>query len=92
MNKRFKTFFKINVRKYDSIWTHKTFANSIGWHKNCDKIRGYEDGYNDIVKLEPIKIKPKVNAEWYDGEFEDSTHADAIDAVDWFDCKLLPDW
>jgi hypothetical protein len=47
-------------------------------------IRGYEDGYNDILQLKTVKIKPKVDAYWFDGEFEDSTDADAIDAVNLF--------
>ncbi|MEI6139295.1 MAG: hypothetical protein WCP85_08520 [Mariniphaga sp.] len=48
-------------------------------------IRGYEDGYNDILRLKKVKIRAKVDAHWFDGEFEDcnDTHAlDAMDAVD----------
>ena len=45
-------------------------------------VRGYEDGYNDILQLKAIKIKPKTDAHWYDGEYELSTDADAIDAID----------
>ncbi len=44
-------------------------------------VRGYEDGYNDILQLKEVKIKPKANAHWYDGEFENSDDADAIAAV-----------
>ena len=47
-------------------------------------ISGYEDGYNDILKLKPVRIKPKPDAEWYLGVYEDSADADAIDAVDLF--------
>lgn len=47
-------------------------------------IRGYEDGYNDILKLRTIKIKPDKNSHWYLGEYEDSTDADSIPAVDLF--------
>lgn len=47
-------------------------------------IRGYEDGYNDILKVRTVKIKPNENAHWYDGEYEDSKDTDAIDAVDLF--------
>ena len=47
-------------------------------------IRGYEDGYNDILQLKKVKIKPKVDAYWFDGEFEDSNDADALDAIDLF--------
>ncbi len=45
-------------------------------------VRGYEDGYNDILQLNAVKIKPKVDAYWFDGEYEQSTDADAIDAID----------
>ncbi len=45
-------------------------------------VRGYEDGYNDILQLKAVKIKIKVDAHWYDGEYEQSTDADAIDAID----------
>lgn len=44
-------------------------------------IRGYEDGYNDILELRTVKIKPNKNAHWYDGEYEDSNSIDAIDSV-----------
>lgn len=44
-------------------------------------VRGYEDGYNDILKLKEVKIKPKTDAYWYDGEYEDSTETDAITAI-----------
>ena len=45
-------------------------------------VRGYEDGYNDILQLNAVKIKPKADAHWYDGEYEQSTDTDAIDAID----------
>jgi len=45
-------------------------------------IRGYEDGYNDVLKLKPVIIKPKADSHWFDGEFENSNDADAIDAID----------
>ena len=45
-------------------------------------VRGYEDGYNDILKLKPVKIKPKPDARWYDGEFENSDDVGATLAVD----------
>jgi hypothetical protein len=47
-------------------------------------IRGYEDGYNDILKLDPVKIKLKPDANWYLGEYEESTDSDAISAIDLF--------
>jgi len=47
-------------------------------------IRGYEDGYNDILELRSVRIKPNENSNWYDGEYEDSKDADAIDAIDIF--------
>ncbi len=45
-------------------------------------VRGYEDGYNDILKLKEVKIKPNPNAYTWDGEYEDSTDNDAITAID----------
>ncbi len=47
-------------------------------------VRGYEDGYNDILQLKRVKIKHKNDSHWYDGEFEYSNDADAIDAIDLF--------
>ncbi len=44
-------------------------------------VRGYEDGYNDILQLKEVKIKPKENSYWFDGEYEDSTDADAITTI-----------
>ena len=45
-------------------------------------VRGYEDGYNDILQLKEVKIKPKTDANWYDGEYDNSTDTDAITAID----------
>ena len=47
-------------------------------------IRGYEDGYNDILTLKPVKIKLNGNAPWYSGEYENRNDNDAISAVDLF--------
>ena len=47
-------------------------------------VRGYEDGYNDILKLRSVKIKPNKDPHWYSGEYEESNDADAIEAVDLF--------
>ncbi len=53
-------------------------------------IRGYEDGYNDILKIRDIKIKPNENSNWYDGEYIDSKDEDAIDALDLFGENTQP--
>jgi hypothetical protein len=45
-------------------------------------VRGYEDGYNDILELKPVKIKPKPDTRWYDGEFENNADEGAINAVE----------
>jgi hypothetical protein len=50
-------------------------------------IRGYEDGYNDILKLEERQIIPhRHQVEWYYGEYEDVMKDDdklkAIKAVE----------
>ena len=45
-------------------------------------VRGYEDGYNDIATLRSVKIKLKLDAEWYLGQYADSGDTDAIEAID----------
>ncbi len=45
-------------------------------------IRGYESGYNDVLKLLPVKIKLNVNEHWYEGAHDNSTETDAVDAID----------
>lgn len=47
-------------------------------------VRGYEGGYNDILNLKEIKIKTNPDAYWYDGKYELSNEANAIEAVDLF--------
>lgn len=47
-------------------------------------VRGYEDGYNDILLLKPVRIKRQAVSHWYDGEYDSSDDEDAIDAVDLF--------
>ena len=47
-------------------------------------VRGYEDGYNDILKLIEVKIKINIESDWYNGEYEESRDADAINAINLF--------
>jgi hypothetical protein len=47
-------------------------------------VRGYEDGYNDILKLRQVKIKYNPEAARYYGLYFDSEEANAILAVDLF--------
>jgi hypothetical protein len=47
-------------------------------------VRGYEDGYNDILRLNEVKIKPKADAVWYYGEYVDTNDSEAILAIDLF--------
>ena len=47
-------------------------------------VRGYEDGYNDILKLIEVKIKNNIESAWYNGEYEESRDADAINAINLF--------
>lgn len=47
-------------------------------------VRGYEEGYNDILQLKPVRIKLDVGSHWYEGEYDDSPDADAIHAIDLF--------
>lgn len=47
-------------------------------------VRGYEDGYNDIQNLRPVKIKYHPDAAWYYGEYADSKDTGTIDAIELF--------
>lgn len=45
-------------------------------------VRGYEDGYNDILQLKQVKIKPSAKTFWWNGEYQESSDTNAIDAVE----------
>lgn len=45
-------------------------------------VRGYEDGYNDILQIKQIKIKHFIEAYWYEGEYKECEDVDAIVAFD----------
>lgn len=47
-------------------------------------VRGYEDGYNDILELKTVKIKATPGSTWYDGEYDVSADGDAVVAIDLF--------
>lgn len=47
-------------------------------------VRGYEDGYNDILKLIPVKIKLNVSEHWYEGQHGKSHNNEGIIAVELF--------
>ncbi len=47
-------------------------------------VRGYENGYNDILNLKPVKIKLNTSTNWYDGEYDTSSDNDAQEAIDLF--------
>ena len=47
-------------------------------------VRGYEEGYNDILQLKLVSVIPKVNAFWWDGAYEESADANAIDAIEMY--------
>ena len=42
---------------------------------------GYEQGYDDVVNVKLIRIKPIEKAEWYVGAYDDSMAEDAISTV-----------
>jgi len=42
---------------------------------------GYEDGYDDVLKIELIRIKPAQDAMWYNGSYELSKDDDALKAI-----------
>jgi hypothetical protein len=45
-------------------------------------VRGYEEGYNDIIELKPLQLKHKQDAEWYYGEYLKSEDPDSIEAIE----------
>ena len=45
---------------------------------------------NDILQLKEVKIKLNPNAYTWDGEYEDSTNADAITAIEYIWRKPKP--
>ena len=47
-------------------------------------VRGYEDGFNDVLEMKHLKIKYNGNAEWYYGEYYLSDENDAVNAVELF--------
>ena len=47
-------------------------------------VRGYEDGYNDILSLKERRIKADPKPEWYVGEYMDSEDADALRSIELF--------
>jgi hypothetical protein len=34
-------------------------------------VRGYENGYDDIINVKEVMIKPAANPQWYDGIYEE---------------------
>ena len=47
-------------------------------------VRGYENGYNDIIMLMNRKITINIERNWWDGEYIDSKETPAIHAVELF--------
>ena len=45
-------------------------------------VRGYENGYNDILKLRSLFVRQNPEAKWYDGEYEESEATDGIEAIE----------
>jgi len=50
-------------------------------------VRGYENGYNDIIMLRKLTITVNKERMWWDGEFIDSNEAQAVSAVELFGDK-----
>ena len=42
---------------------------------------GYEEGYDDVVKVEIIRVQPSEDAKWYNGTYSVSKDSNAISAV-----------
>lgn len=47
-------------------------------------VRGYENGYNDIIMLRNLSITVNKERKWWDGVYADSKETDAITAVELF--------
>jgi len=47
-------------------------------------VRGYENGYNDIIMLRKFKITINKERKWWDGEYTDSKETDAMPVVELF--------
>jgi hypothetical protein len=47
-------------------------------------VRGYENGYNDIIMLKDRRITINKERNWWDGEYIDSMETNAIHAVELF--------
>ena len=47
-------------------------------------VRGYENGFNDIIMLKNRKITINKESSWWDGEYIDSKETSAIHAVELF--------
>jgi len=45
-------------------------------------VRGYENGYNDILELRSLFVRQNPEAKWYDGEYEKSEATDGIEAIE----------
>ncbi|MCX6238222.1 MAG: hypothetical protein NTY07_11820 [Bacteroidia bacterium] len=45
-------------------------------------VRGYENGYNDILELRSLFVRQNAEAKWYDGEYEKSEATDGIEAIE----------
>jgi len=45
-------------------------------------VRGYENGYNDVVELRSLSVRQNPEANWYDGEYELSKSTDGIEAIE----------
>jgi hypothetical protein len=54
-------------------------------------IRGYENGYNDIITLKNRKITINKEGNWWDGQYADSIEPDAIIAVELFGDNHIPE-
>jgi len=54
-------------------------------------IRGYENGYNDIISIKTRKIAINKESAWWDGQYIDSNETDAIPAVELFGENHIPE-
>lgn len=64
--------------------TAKEFINLLHElpHQIKIGVRGYEEGYNDIQQLKPVKLRHDMNAKWYYGEYFEDNSEHSIDAFE----------
>jgi hypothetical protein len=54
-------------------------------------VRGYENGYNDIITLKTRKITINKEIAWWDGQYIDSNETNSIPTIELFGDNHIPE-